>query len=181
MNERCNLVSGQRLLPSFRFVQGIEILAQRGDDTFVFIRILAEDILEGHTIAFGSISNKTECRYFDHHDCFLDHVIDFRLNQIDQGADTSLGRLFDFDGASTDRPDRLPNEINIDLSGISKATQWGSSSNLACRTLSIPPRLERCSSHWSDGSWCPVSPVWHRWDRCTWRRRPSFHSLEYPD
>ena len=40
-------------------------------------------------------------------------------------------------------------------------------------TLWVLPEPGRCCPGWWDESWCPVSPVWHRWDRCTSQRTPS--------
>ena len=42
--------------------------------------------------------------YFDHDNSFLNDVVHFRLDQIDQCTDAPFGRLFHFDGASTDGP-----------------------------------------------------------------------------
>ena len=39
----------------------------------------------------------------DDDDGFLDDIVDFGLDQIEQRADTSFGRLFDFDRTSADR------------------------------------------------------------------------------
>ena len=61
--------------------------------------------------------------YFDHDDRLLNDVIHFRLDQIDQRGDATLGRLFDFDRTATDRSNGFSNEIHVDLRRVSKRTE----------------------------------------------------------
>jgi hypothetical protein len=52
-------------VPSLRLIQGVEILAQSCDDTFILVGVLPEDVL-------------------DDHNCLLHNIIDLGLNQIEQ-------------------------------------------------------------------------------------------------
>ncbi len=46
-------------------------------------------------------------------------------------------------------------------------------------TLSARKGLGRCCFVKPIESWYPISPTWHRWDRCTSQRRPSSRASEY--
>ena len=64
-----------RSSPRFGFVERVQVLAERGNDALVFVGIFAENVL-------------------DDDDGFLDDVVDFSLDQIEQSRDASFGRRF---------------------------------------------------------------------------------------
>ena len=51
---------------------------------------------------------------------YLNNVVDFGLDEVEQGRDASFGRLLNFDGASADGSNGFPHEVDINLSGIPK-------------------------------------------------------------
>ena len=61
----------KRVPPGFWFVERVEVLTQRGDDALVLVGILAEDVL-------------------DDDDRFLYDIVDLRLDEVKQGAHTTL-------------------------------------------------------------------------------------------
>lgn len=80
------------------FVQVIDTLAQSWNNTLV-ARILPKDI-------------------FDHNNCFLNDVVHFGRDQVQQGVDTLLGRSFNFDRDLADCFHGTPNEVHIDLLSV---------------------------------------------------------------
>ena len=82
--------------PRLRFIQSIQILAQRTNNTLILIRILPEYVL-------------------DHHDRLLHHVVHFRLDQIQERRDAPLRRRLHLDGAPPDGPHRLAHEVHVHL------------------------------------------------------------------
>jgi len=50
----------------------------------------------------------------------LHNIVDLGLDKVKQGADTPFRCHIDFDGAATDRSNRLSDEIHIYFCGVSK-------------------------------------------------------------
>ncbi len=48
----------------------------------------------------------------------LNDVVDFRLDEVQQGGDATLGGLLHFDGATADGSNGLPDEVNVHLGGV---------------------------------------------------------------
>lgn len=46
-NKVCR-VAGETLVPGFRLIQGVQVLTEGRDDAFIFVGILAEDVLDNH-------------------------------------------------------------------------------------------------------------------------------------
>ena len=87
------------IIPSFWFIQGVQVLAEDRDDAFILVGILPENVL-------------------DHNDSFLDNVGHFGLDQLHKCAHTALRRGFHLDGTAPNGSDRLAHKINIHFSCI---------------------------------------------------------------
>ena len=66
----------------------------------------------------------------DDNNGFLYHVVNFRLDQVQECADTPFSRLLNFDGTPSNGANRLPYKIHINFSGISGMAQETTSNNV---------------------------------------------------
>lgn len=82
-----------------RLVKRLEVGAECGNDALVPVGVLSEDVL-------------------DDNDSLLDDVVHLGLDEIQQHLDATLGSLLELDGTTSNGSDRLPHELNINLSGI---------------------------------------------------------------
>ena len=84
----------------FRFIEKVEVFAKCGDNSLVLSRVSTENI-------FGD-NNR-----------LLNHVRDFRLDELQERLYTAIGGWFDFNGKTADGSNRFSHEIHIDFGSIS--------------------------------------------------------------
>ena len=84
----------------FRFIEKVEVFAKCGDNSLVLSRVSAKNILGDN--------NR-----------LLNHVRDFRLDELQERLDTAIGGWFDFNCKTADGSNRFSHEIHIDFGSVS--------------------------------------------------------------
>lgn len=93
----------------FGLIQRVQILAQSAYDALVLIRIFPAG--KSCTRVTSELSSPEDV--FDDDDCFLNDVVDLRLDEIEECSDAPLGGRFDFDRTPSDGSDGFPYEIDV--------------------------------------------------------------------
>jgi hypothetical protein len=70
------------------------------------------------TMTGVNLDQESSLAYLDDNNGFLDNVVDFGLNQVQQCADTSLSSLFNLDSTTPDCTYGLPDKVHINFSRI---------------------------------------------------------------
>mmetsp|Transcript_6699 Transcript_6699/g.11728 ORF Transcript_6699/g.11728 Transcript_6699/m.11728 type:complete len:532 (+) Transcript_6699:656-2251(+) len=80
-------------------VQGVEVVAEGGNDALVTVGITAEDVL-------------------DHDDGLLNDIVDLGLDEFQEDTDTTLRSTFELDSTPPNRRDGLAHKVHIHLGSI---------------------------------------------------------------
>ena len=75
-------------------------------------------IMSFNEVACRSSANVYDC-YLDDDDSFLDDIVDFGVDEIQENIDTPLRGFVNHNSTASNSTNSLPHEFNIDLRSIS--------------------------------------------------------------